>query len=281
MARPRNHACSGEAALPFLRPARGCRRLVPAMARSIRHAVPLVLAACVWAAPAHAQDDGYQSGSLSESEPTAAKGPVQINPPGSYEGVKPGGNQPPPVPAVPNTTPTQITWPGFQMRPDGSSRVFLQSTSPLHHSASQQGNMLTLDLGEAKVSGETNQFALYTRFFNTPVVRAQLKPGKRVVLEIELRAAVQPTITTEQAPSGFHFLYIDFPAGQYMTATLAKSPAGDVAPAAANAPAAPTHLDDAPPAPPEPKAKAKANASVDAELPPGQAKGKAKAGFKL
>lgn len=253
------------------------------MARPIQRGVPLILAACVWAAPALAQDDGYQSGSLSESEPTVANRPVQINPPGSYEGVKPGGNQPPPVPAVPNATPTQITWPGFQMRPDGSSRVFVQSTSPLTHSISQQGNMLLLDLGEAKVSGETNQFALYTRFFNTPVVRAQLKPGKRVVLEIELRAAVQPSISTEKAPSGFHFLYIDFPAGQYMTATLAKLPAGE-APAAA-APSAPTHLDDAPPAPPEPKAKAKAkakaNASVDAELPPGQAKGKAKAGFKL
>lgn len=249
------------------------------MARSIQRGVPIVLAACVWAASALAQDDGYQSGSLSGSEPSAANRPVQINPPGSYEGVKPGGNQPPPVPAVPNATPTQITWPGFQMRPDGSSRVFLQSTSPLNHSASKQGNLLVLDLGEAKVSGETNRFALYTRFFNTPVVRAQLKPGKRVVLELELRAGVQPTISTEQAPSGFHFLYIDFPAGQYLTGTPAKSPAGDVAPAAASAPAAPAHLDDAPPAPPEPKANA--NASIDAELPPGQAKGKAKAGFKL
>jgi hypothetical protein len=253
------------------------------MARSTRHGVPLLLAACVWASPALAQDDdGYQSGSLSESAP--GRGPVQINPPGSYEGVKPGGSEPPPVPAVPNSTPVQITWPGFQMRPDGSSRVFIQSTSPLTHATSQQGKLLFIDLGEAKVSGETNQFALYTRFFNTPVVRAQLKPGKRAVLEIELRATVQPNISTEKAPSGFHFLYIDFPAGQYMGAVATKSAAGDVAPAGAAAPAAPTHLDDAPPAPPEPgKASVKLDTSMDSELPPGQgkAKTKAKAGFKL
>jgi hypothetical protein len=210
---------------------------------------------------------------------------VQINPPGSYEGVKPGGSEPPPVPgATPNTTPAQITWPGFQMRPDGSSRVFIQSTSPLTHAISQQGKLLFIDLGEAKVSGETNQFALYTRFFNTPVVRAQLKPGKRVVLELELRATVQPSISSERAPSGFHFLYIDFPPGQYLGAVANTSAAGDVAPAGPAAPAAPTHLDDAPPAPPEPgKASVKVDTSMDGELPPGQgkAKGKAKAGFKL
>jgi hypothetical protein len=250
------------------------------MARSIRHGFSFALAACVWAQPALAQDDGYQSGSLSESAPS--KNPVQINPPGSYEGVKPGGAEAPPVPATPNSTPTQITWPGFQMRPDGSSRVFIQSTSPLSHSASQQGKLLIIDLGEATVSGETNQFALYTRFFNTPVVRAQLKPGKRVVLELELRATVQPTISSERAPSGFHFLYIDFPPGQYLTATPSKSPAGDVGPAAAPAPSAPTHLDDAPPAPPEPgRSRVKANASIDTEAPPGQGKVKAKAGVKF
>jgi hypothetical protein len=252
------------------------------MARSTRPGVPYLLAACVWASPALAQDDSYQSGSLSESAP--GRGPVQINPPGSYEGVKPGGSEPPPVAATPNSTPTQITWPGFQMRPDGSSRVFVQSTSPLTHAISQQGKLLFIDLGEAKVSGETNQFALYTRFFNTPVVRAQLKPGKRAVLEIELRATVQPSISTERAPSGFHFLYIDFPPGQYMVATPNKSPVGDVAPAAPPAASAPTHLDDAPPAPPEPgKASVKVDTSMDAELPPGQgkAKTKAKAGFKL
>lgn len=246
------------------------------MARSNRHGASLIVAACVWAAPAFAQDDGYQSGSLSES--ASGKGPVQINPPGSYEGVKPGGSEAPPVPATPNSTPAQITFPGFQMRPDGSSRVFIQSTAPLAHSMTQQGKLLLIDLGDAKVSGETNQFALYTRFFNTPVVRAQLKPGRTVVLELELRATVTPNVSTERAASGFHFLYIDFPPGQYLTAAPSKSPAGDVAPpAAAAAPAAPTVLDDAPPAPPEPGGGVKANASVKS----GDGKAKAKAGIKF
>lgn len=244
------------------------------MARSIRQGVPLLFAAFVWASPAHAQDG-------------SAKGPVIVHPPGTYEGVQPGGNQAPPVPATPNTSPALITWPGFQMRPDGSSRVFIQSTSPITHSLSQKGNLLLIDLGPARVSGETNQFALYTRFFNTPVVRAQVKPGPRVVLEIELRAAVQPSISTEQAASGFHFLYVDFPAGQYLTkgpVAAASGPLPAAQPASA-APAAPSVLDDAPPAPPEPSGGASARGSFDAELPPGQAapkaKGKASAGFKL
>jgi hypothetical protein len=245
------------------------------MARSIRHGAPFVFAAFVWASPGLAQ------------ESAVAKNPLQINPPGSYEGVKPGGNQPPPVKATPNTTPTQITWPGFQMRPDGGSRVFIQSTSPLSTAVSQKGKMLFIDLGAAKVSGETNQFALYTRFFNTPVVRAQLKSGARAILEIELRSAVQPNISTEQAASGFHFLYIDFPAGNYLakgTAAPAAAPAVTpvAAPGPAPGPAAPAHLDDGPPAPPEPSSGGvKANASIDTETPPGQAKTKAKAGFKL
>jgi len=124
------------------------------MARSIRHGAPFVFAAFVWASPALAQ------------ESAVAKSPLQVNPPGSYEGVKPGGSEAPPVKATPNATPTQITWPGFQMRADGGSRVFIQSTAALTTSVSQKGNLLLIDLGPAKVSGETNQFALYTRFLS-------------------------------------------------------------------------------------------------------------------
>jgi hypothetical protein len=240
------------------------------MARSIRHGVPFVLAACVWVSPTYAQD-------------VSAKGPVVVHPPGTYEGVQPGGNQPPPVPATPNSSPALITWPGFQMRPDGSSRVFIQSTSPIGHTVSQKGNLLLIDLGDARVSGETNQFALYTRFFNTPVVRAQLKPGPRAVLEIELRASVQPSISTEQAASGFHFLYVDFPAGQYLTkgpVAAAPTPSPAMLPAS-TAPQAPSVLDEAPPAPPEPgSGGVKASGSVNTGAAP-KAKGKASAGFKL
>lgn len=211
---------------------------------------------------------------------------------GEYMGVKPGGLEKPPVPATPNSTPAIVTWPGFQMRADGSSRVFLQTTTAVTVTPSQKGNILTLDLGGARVNAETNQFALYTKFFNTPVVRAQVKGGQRGVLEIELRAQVQPIISTEQAKSGFHFIYIDFPAGDYLgkTAAVAAAPGAATAPRAASSavPPTPAHLDDAPPAPPEPgAARVSGSASADGELPPGmgapkaKASGKAKAGIKL
>ena len=39
------------------------------------------------------------------------------------------GEEPPPIPGTkPGSTPPAITWPGFQMQPDGSSRVFVQMT---------------------------------------------------------------------------------------------------------------------------------------------------------
>lgn len=196
------------------------------------------------------------------------------HPRGVYMGVTPGGPEKPPVPATPNSTPAIVTWPGFQMRADGSSRVFVQTTTPVTVTPSQKGNLLTIDLGGARVNAETNAFALYTRFFNTPVVRAQIKGvGKKSVLEIELRASVQPIISSEQAKSGFFFIYVDFPAGDYLPKGGAPVPAppGTPAPAGKRAgePEAPAHLDEAPPAPPEPPA------------PKAKASGQFKAGIKL
>jgi hypothetical protein len=243
------------------------------------------VAAALWAvSPAYAQqvqlsaDEHIEAGELS-AQPHPTRG--SIHPRGTYAGVKPGGNEPPAVAATPSSTPALVTWPGFQMRPDGSSRVFLQSTAPITVTPSQQGNLLRLDLGEIRVSGETNQFALVTRFFDTPVTRVQLKGGKRTVLEIELRAAAQPTISSERAQSGFHFTYIDFPKGSYLTkaAPAAGSPAA-AAPAPAAQPKVPDHFDDSPPAPPEPSGSVKGGASATGGTAP-KAKAGGSAGFKL
>jgi hypothetical protein len=200
---------------------------------------------------------------------------------GAYAGVKPGGAAPPGSTAKPGARPTEITWPGFQMQPDGSSRVFLQSTTPIDAQPSFVRNSIQIDLGDVRIVGP-NRWALYTQYFNSPVLRVEIKRAKKHrVLEIALRSPVQPRISSEQASSGYHFLYLDFPAGNYLPNSGAHQ-----------APPPPTQLEEGPPAPSPPapsargsvkgsaRAGARVDTSMDHEVPPGMAKPKAKAGTK-
>lgn len=76
---------------------------------------------------------------------------------------------------------------------------------------------------------------LETRFFNTPVIRARLERRRRdMALVLHLRQASQNTVTprvhVEAAPNGdFHYVYIDFPPGEY--AAVVAAPAAQVRPA--------------------------------------------------
>lgn len=217
------------------------------------------------------------------------------HPRGTYTGVKPGGSELPPIAAKPGTTPAGISFPGFQMQPDGSSRVFLQTTAPLDAHAVLMDGKVVVELGDAHVVGDTNRFALYTQYFNTPVTRVELqRTGKRTTLVLTLRAQVEPQVSSARAPSGFHFVYLDFAPGSYLTA--APIAAAAIAPSASSAPSGnaaarpyrpvaidePTHLDGEIGANGAIKAhgKPKASASMDTELPPGMAKPKAKASGK-
>lgn len=230
----------------------------------------LLMTGMLSAIGAAAQDHSLLDSDLPEAEET---GPHDL---GEYAGVKPGGEQLPAIPATPGARPAAITWPGFQMRPDGSSRVFLQTTVPLTTQTENTGDQVIVELGAAQIAGQTNALPLDTRFFNTPVTKIHLKRVKgRVQLVLTMRAPATPTVTSERAASGFHFLYIDFPAGSYTATPLGPDapPAPDEPPAAkpkaqpkkASQRNAPSHLDD-----------------LDNELPPGMGKvkkpKKAKAG---
>ncbi|MGD8860725.1 MAG: AMIN domain-containing protein [Myxococcales bacterium] len=240
------------------------------------------------------QAQGLLSGG---SEITAAndEGEAQ-HPPGAYMGVKPGGVEKPAVPATPGQGAATITWPGFQMRNDGSSRVFLQSTTAIAHDMLVSPDKIVIDLGDAKIAGETNRFPLITRYFNTPVDEVTLeRKGGRTKLVLSMRTPAQPTVSTEVAPSGFFFLYVDFPPGQYSQAPAAaaakpadtKKQAEPQAKAEPKQPPAPAHLQGDVDA----QGKVKLDTSMDDELPPGmgtlkgetKAKGKveAKGGFSL
>lgn len=216
------------------------------------------------------------------------------HPRGSYMGVKPGGDEAPGIHAKPGQQPAAVTWPGFQMQRDGSSRVFLQTTVPVDPNVSAGNRKVIVDLGDAQIVGRTNRLPIYTQFFNTPVTTIELKrdrKSKRTKLVITLRADVQPRVSSEVAQSGFNFVYFDFPAGQYVsTATAAPPPPPQADGSVLNQPPpspsteAPTHLEG------EVNAQgrvqtpsAAASARMDAELPPGmgKTKAKAKAGFSV
>ena len=224
----------------------------------------------------------------------AANDPSAEHARGSYMGVKPGGDEAPGIHAKAGQMPAAVTWPGFQMQPDGSSRVFIQTTVPVDPGINAGNRKVIVDLGDAKIVGHTNRLPLYTQYFNTPVTSVELKrdrKSKRTQLVITLRADVSPRVSSEVAHSGFNFVYFDFPAGQYLdAATAAASPV--TAPAAAaqttsvlnQPPPAPTHLDgDVNAHGSVQTPSSRASAQMNAELPPGMStpKGSTKATGKV
>lgn len=220
--------------------------------------------------------------------------------PGAYTGVKLGSEQAPPR-ALKRGKTAAVTWPGFQMRPDGSSCVFLQTTAAVKVEPVRGEHKWTVDLGAVVVEG-TNKLPLDTQFFNTPVTRVALKPARQhTVLELTVRADVQPRVALTQAKNGYHFLSLEFAAGHYLPAALENTLKPNVAPpppeksdgsalngsreSDARAAAAAMQDDASRAAAEEQGVQAEADdaaaAELNAELPPGMAPIKTKAQGKL
>lgn len=120
--------------------------------------------------------------------------------------------------AQPHKGPLTITWPGFQMLPDGSSRVFIQSTAPLAPKVLPAADgKFELQLPGARVTAHTNRLPLDTRFFNTPVSRVSLSVARSgATLQLEMRAPVTPQISTTQGNEGYYFTFVELPKGEYI-----------------------------------------------------------------
>jgi hypothetical protein len=142
---------------------------------------------------------------------------------GTYTGVAPGGTLAKDVPASVTKTPATITWPGFQMRADGTSRVFIQSTTPLSTQPSAAPGKFMVNLPGAHVLSGTNRLPLETRYFNTPVTRVMLNTNREgAQLILEMRADVTPQLSSERGSSGYYFTYIDLPKGNFVSAEKPK-----------------------------------------------------------
>ncbi len=102
------------------------------------------------------------------------------------------------------------------MLSDGQSRVFVQTSKPVHMETRAESGRFVLVLKNTRIHLENNQRPLETRYFNTPVNRVHVeRRGKDLVVMIELRSNVQPTMRDEAGVDGFQYTFVDFPAGSY------------------------------------------------------------------
>ena len=193
---------------------------------------------------------------------------------GTYMGVVPGAATPPPAAVRVGKGSATITWPGFQMRADGSSRVFVQSSAQLEPELKSSEGKILVHLPGARVAAETNRLPLETRFFNTPVTKVSLSLDRSgATLVLDMRAAVTPQISSERGSTGYYFTFIDLPKGNYVTAAP-KAPVGpSMAPALGDE--KPKDAADAP------KAEAAVSGTVATEPTSVKASGHVRAGIKL
>jgi hypothetical protein len=177
---------------------------------------------------------------------------------GTYEGVVPGkAADPAHLLGKPGELPVRVTWPGFQLLPDGRSRIFIQMTGLASHEVSRKGQRLEVRLKDTKLPGSNNKRRLITRYFNTPVLETRLRARKGdVVASLQLREPIEPVLSSETAASGYRFLYITFPAGKYVANAQTPPPAST---ASTPPTSAPTRTS-------QPSAKPKPE--LDAEKPP-------------
>lgn len=222
--------------------------------------------------------DDFSRANGSAEEPREAEGATTSrHSGGAYGGVVPGAPNKLRKPAPAAKGPPTITWPGFQMRPDGSSRVFIQSTKAIEPKVLPAGaGKFELQLPGARIAEKTNRLPLDTRFFNTPVTKVSVTAARSgAVVLLEMRSPITPQVNSEQGPSGYYFTYIELPKGEYLKGT-------GTSPSAAG-------IDNSPPVPESSKpatkvigaASASGGANAQPEAGNAKAKASASAGIKI
>ncbi len=137
----------------------------------------------------------------------------------NYNGVVPGSTVVPEhIAGAPGGDPV-VTWPGFQMTPEGGSRVFVQTTVEVKPTLQKDGPNYTLVIPGVALPKGNARLPLDTQYFNTPVKSTHIKAkeGGGVVIHIELKPhmAVTPQVRTERAQNGYFFVYVEFAPGNY------------------------------------------------------------------
>jgi len=120
------------------------------------------------------------------------------------------------------------TLPGFELLPEGGSRLFVQMTANVQVAEKPVAGGITYVLKGAHILKRNNENALVTVHFNTPVTRARLLPvGGDLHFVVELRQNVKPTWKLVPAKDGATVLQIDFPGGDYLPHDASAPPSDD------------------------------------------------------
>lgn len=118
------------------------------------------------------------------------------------------------------------TLPGFELLPEGGSRLFVELTASIQVVEKPVAGGITYILKGAHVAKRNNENALVTVHFNTPVTRARLVPvGGDLHFVVELRQNVKATWKLVPAKDGATVLQIDFPNGTYLPNEESSPPA--------------------------------------------------------
>jgi hypothetical protein len=111
------------------------------------------------------------------------------------------------------------TLPGFELLPDGGSRLFVELTRTVPVEETKAAGTITYVLKGAHIDKRNNANALVTVHFNTPVTRARLLPsGHDLHFVIDLRQNAVPTWKLAPAKDGTAILQIDFAKGDFLPA---------------------------------------------------------------
>jgi hypothetical protein len=118
---------------------------------------------------------------------------------------------------VPHAAGPIATLPGFEMLPEGGSRLFVEVTQPVRIEEHKSRGKVTYVLKGAHVALRNNENPLVTVHFNTPVTQARLFPvGNDLHFVVDLRADATPTWKGAPGKEGSFVLTIDFPKGTYI-----------------------------------------------------------------
>jgi hypothetical protein len=112
-------------------------------------------------------------------------------------------------------------FPGFQMLPDGSSRVFVDISRKVDVTEHVAAGFVTYELKDSRIEATNDLNPIETYYFNTPVIRARLRRDKKdkdLSLVISLRGEAKPTYRVNEMRDGSVRLEVDFPPGNYVTA---------------------------------------------------------------
>jgi len=124
--------------------------------------------------------------------------------------VVPHGKRPSVAPPPPPGTPVASS-PEFSRLEDGQSRIWMEVSDKVSVVETRLPGRVTYHLRGAAVAPGTEQLALPTEFFTTPVARVQLVPqGPDLDLIVDLREELAPVYRVVETPRGM-VLQIDLP----------------------------------------------------------------------